>query len=83
MEKSFQSKTLENLKLKELGEDSNKIIHKKKRKGGPNPLSCLKSKKPKMDNKSTKTKVSLTSVEGKVRKRKRIRKRKNANNVAQ
>ena len=45
MEQSFQSKVLDNLKRKEFGPDEPLKTRKRKARGNPNPLSCLKSKK--------------------------------------
>jgi len=72
----FQSKILDALKKKEFGDPDEKVRRKRKKKGGPNPLSCLKKKQPAATKKQSskcsddlnKTKDKLVSA-GKKRKR--------------
>lgn len=81
IERSFQSRVLEELKKKEFGDPNNALKRPlKRKKKGPNPLSCLKSKKKKVEGKASTNNSSQsrpTGNEGQIQnKKKRSRHRK-------
>ncbi|TRY63921.1 hypothetical protein TCAL_14298 [Tigriopus californicus] len=77
IEHSFQSRVLEELKKKEFGDPNSLKRPLKRKKKGPNPLSCLKSKKKRADGAAPASTESRPHAAGQSQsKKKRARHRK-------